>query len=141
METLLQSIGSNSDIATGSTTETTNKRRKNDKKPEKASGKVERYHGSSSGYYLVSDILSNNTEDDLKSNEGSNNQQHQRAYVLPSLNGGQDYRLRKVNINDDDLMVVRDTTADEEACQLADDGQETINEIVPRQILVALVHT
>ncbi|CEP08325.1 hypothetical protein [Parasitella parasitica] len=113
-------------------------------------GKVVRYHGSSSGYYLVGNILDNSN-----SSSTSDSNQHEtstaqdtiesdrlrKVYVVPSFNGGQDIRLRRVNADDDDLMVVRDTTADEEAFQLADDGQEAIDDLIPRSVLTRLVHT
>ncbi|KAI8981730.1 fungal-specific transcription factor domain-containing protein, partial [Mycotypha africana] len=108
-------------------------------------GKVVRYHGSSSGYYLMSNLLSNNNEkeegrvhDEVDPPMGDKN----KVYYVPSLNGGgENVRLRRLNVDDDDLMVVRDATADEEALQIADDGQEPIEQIIPGTILTALVHT
>jgi hypothetical protein len=155
MEKLLKSIGSDDDTVRESANPANKKRKKEhatsvqdntipSDKPQLTSqtvrGKVVRYHGSSSGYYLVGNILSDNNHE-LVLDEESDDQQQQKVYVVPSFNNGQNYRLRRMNVNDDDLMVVRDTTADEEACQLAADGQETINEIVPRQVLTSLVHT
>lgn len=104
-------------------------------------GKVVRYHGSSSGYYLVGNILDSSQQEDLPSEDTMDSDRVRKVYVVPSLNGGEDVRLRRMNVDDDDLMVVRDTTADEEACQEADDGQETIDDIIPRPVLTSLVHT
>ncbi|CAO0798098.1 unnamed protein product [Mucor circinelloides] len=109
--------------------------------PDPNKGKVVRYHGSSSGYYLVGNILDSSQQEDLPSENTMNSNRVRKVYVVPSLNGGEDVRLRRMNVDDDDLMVVRDTTADEEACQQADDGQETIDDIIPRPVLTSLVHT
>ncbi|KAL9547989.1 hypothetical protein MBANPS3_005905 [Mucor bainieri] len=111
--------------------------------PDPKRGKVVRYHGSSSGYYLVGNILDSSQQEDLPSSEDAqdSSERVRKVYVVPSYNGGEDIRLRRMNVDDDDLMVVRDTTADEEACQQADDGQETIDDIIPRSVLTSLVHT
>lgn len=89
--------------------------------------KVVRYHGSSSGYYIVGDIL---TTDEKNVTE------------LPAvISGDEPYRIRRMNETDNDLMVVRDTTADEEASQIAIDQQEDSDCNIPKSVLIALVHT
>lgn len=123
-----------------------------------AKAKVVRYHGSSSGYYLVGNILSNE-ENAEKTNAANNDpasqiipqqQQQQQEVeegteekqkVIVVYNGRESYRLRRMNLNDNDLMVFRDATADEEAIQMAVDEQESIDDIVPRPVVEALVHT
>ncbi|KAI8356184.1 fungal-specific transcription factor domain-containing protein [Blakeslea trispora] len=110
-------------------------------------GKVYRYHGSSSGYYLVGDILSNNRDEEGAAVVSESTEQPQqrgsnpkKMYIVPSFNKpNSNYRLRRVNMDDDDLMIIRDTTADEEAVQLEDDKQETIECIMPKSVLNALV--
>ncbi|KAI9348874.1 fungal-specific transcription factor domain-containing protein [Pilaira anomala] len=89
--------------------------------------KVVRYHGSSSGYYIVGDIL---TTDEKNVTE-----------VPAVISGDEPYRIRRMNETDDDLMVVRDTTADEEASQIAIDQQEDNDCNIPKSVLIALVHT
>ncbi|KAI9471854.1 MAG: fungal-specific transcription factor domain-containing protein [Benjaminiella poitrasii] len=108
-------------------------------------GKVVRYHGSSSGFYLMGNILSDSHDklhEAQKDSTGSiENDQQRKVYIIPSINGNQQYRFRRMNMDDDDFMVVRDATADEEAVQEADDGQEMIDNIIPRSLLVFLVNS
>ncbi|KAI8331799.1 fungal-specific transcription factor domain-containing protein [Choanephora cucurbitarum] len=111
-------------------------------------GKVYRYHGSSSGYYLVGDILSSDKDEEDSATEqtdtfqaGQTGSGQKKVYIVPSFtNSNSNYRLRRVNMDDDDLMIIRDTTADEEAVQLEDDKQETIEGIMPKPVLNGLVH-
>lgn len=114
---------------------------------QNSKSKVVRYHGSSSGYYLVGSILSKDESEDapeeqsIEYTSSTTPYEKQKVVVFPSYNGRESYRLRRMNVNDNDLMVVRDATADEEACQIADDEQEMIDDVVPRSVLKALVHT
>jgi hypothetical protein len=80
--------------------------------------KVVRYHGSSSGYYLMGNILSNQEEEE-EEQEPQQPTIEEDPKVFTINSGPNTYRLRRVNQNDDDLMVVRDLTADEDACQSA----------------------
>lgn len=104
-------------------------------------GKIVRYHGSSSGYYLVGNILDSSQQEEELAQDVDEVERSQKVYVVPSFNGGENFRLRRMNVDDDDLMVVRDTTAAEEAFQQADDDQETIDDIIPLSVLTKLVHT
>lgn len=103
-------------------------------------GKVVRYHGSSSGYYIVGNILCSE-ETPEASTPTDSPVDNEKVFVVPSDNGRETYKLRKMNVDDNDLMIVRDTTADEDACQIADDEEEALEDIVPRPVLNALVHT
>ncbi|KAF7727025.1 hypothetical protein EC973_008139 [Apophysomyces ossiformis] len=98
--------------------------------------KVIRYHGSSSGFYMVDSILSAQKEDGKGTAGGKS---PETAAVLQTPNGI--CRLRKMNIYDDDLMVVRNMTDAEDADQIATDKQESIENLVPRQVLTSLIHT
>ena len=117
------------------------------------------YHGSSSGYYLLGSILSNGKEHESpgsrhgeESNDatqsGPKDEQHSERQssstvetkhtLIPTSKGI--YRLRRMNVYDDDLMVVRDVTEAEKSNQIAVDQQETINNVViDRQVLEGLV--
>ncbi|KAI7901015.1 fungal-specific transcription factor domain-containing protein [Cokeromyces recurvatus] len=105
---------------------------------DKHRGKIVRYHGSSSGLYLMDNILSTSHDESQETQGGD---KEGKMYIVASLNGKQQYRFKRMNVDDDDLMIVRDTTADEEAVQLADDGQETVDSIIPRSLLIYLVNT
>ncbi|KAI7896022.1 fungal-specific transcription factor domain-containing protein [Mucor mucedo] len=103
-------------------------------------GKVVRYHGSSSGYYIVGNILS--SEEAPESSASTDvPRDASKVLIVPSIDGRESFKLRQMNVSDNDLMVVRDTTADEDACQIADDEEEALDDIVPRPILDALVQT
>ncbi|KAI8376291.1 caspase domain-containing protein [Radiomyces spectabilis] len=121
--------------------------------------KIIRYHGSSSGFYIVGDILnskegepSNGPErqsptsgthetavgESQQSVPAEKDGENSKLFTIPSNQGT--YRLRRMNVYDDDLMVVRDTTDAEHASQLASNEQETINYVIPRRVLEALVY-
>lgn len=108
-------------------------------------GKVVRYHGSSSGYYIVGNILSSDDAPESSNTTATPNNNgminNDTVLVVPSVNGSASFKLRQMHVKDNDLMVVRDTTADEEACQMADDEEDALDDIVPKPILDALVQT
>lgn len=112
------------------------------------SNKVVRYLGSASGYYLMRNMLS---PDNNKGGRSSVQQQSGTAaaannavpstsepvFAFPDKNGK--CRIRKVDLFDDDLVMVRDTTEAENASQLTIEKQEQSEDFVPREILAALV--
>lgn len=108
-------------------------------------GKVIRYHGSSSGYHLVENIFSSaeaqrsgNTSVDHTALSAKEQNEKSNEFCLPSANGQGTYRIKKLDMNDDDLMVVRDTTADEEALRTAADNQESMDDVIPRSVVLEL---
>lgn len=103
-------------------------------------GKVFRYHGSSSGYYIVGNILSNE-ESGEPSDPTDPPRDNEKVIVVPSPDGRETFKLRQMNMNDNDLMVVRDTTANEDACQIAEDKEDALEDLVPKAVLDALIHT
>ncbi|RCH91972.1 hypothetical protein CU098_009074, partial [Rhizopus stolonifer] len=131
MERLLRNIGSDNSETMVKKDDTTvaeeGKKEEAPKEINSTKGKVIQYHGSSSGYYLVGNILSSD-----------NDTNRREVYNLPPLaNDEASYLIRRMNADDNDLMVVRDATADDEAF----DDQEAIDDIIPRSVLEALVHT
>ncbi|CAO3698008.1 unnamed protein product [Rhizopus stolonifer] len=108
-------------------------------------GKIIRYHGSSSGYHLVENIFSSaesqkpeSTSVDHTNFSAKEQNEQSNELCLPSVNGQGTYRIRKLDMNDDDLMVVRDTTADEEALRTATDNQESMDDVIPRSVVLEL---
>lgn len=137
MESLLKNLASDDDVVISYAT-----RQNLDEEARarlKHRSKYMRYHGSSSGYHLVGDMFQTNSDQDSVKEDGEEEQQP--LYVVRSFNGKPDYRMRRVNSDGDDFMVVRDATADEIAAQQAEDTLETIDDLVPRSVLTALIYT
>jgi hypothetical protein len=65
----------------------------------------------------MGNILSNQEEEEEQESQQPTIEEDPKVFTINS--GPNTYRLRRVNQNDDDLMVVRDLTADEDACQSA----------------------
>ncbi|KAG1507865.1 hypothetical protein G6F47_005754 [Rhizopus delemar] len=132
-----------------SATEESMKRKRVDIEPTpgmERKGKVIRYHGSSSGYHLVGNIFSSaeTQESDTTGNHSTvileSKEETPKEFRIPSVYGNKTYRLRKLDLNDDDLMIVRDATADEEATRIAADTREVIDDLIPRSVIVSLVN-
>lgn len=97
--------------------------------PEK---QVMRYHGSSSGYYLMGNMFK---EGQAGSSSSAGNNDDQRYRI--ALNRGKTiYQIRKMNQDDNDLILVRDATDMENQMSAKDASKE---ELVPPQVMRALI--
>ncbi|KAI7870984.1 fungal-specific transcription factor domain-containing protein [Spinellus fusiger] len=121
---------------------------------KKCLSKIVRYHGSSSGFYLVGNILSkpsgpkdNNspttstvsTLSNFPVNNPPNYSIIQQTKSVSGVPEYSDYRLRKLNAFDEDLLVVRDATEAEKAYQVEFNQHEAIYQDLLRPMVYSLV--
>lgn len=106
-------------------------------------GKIVRYLGSSAGYHLVSNIFSSasadNQEEDAMPIMDTRDEQP-KVFHIPFFNKKNAFRIKAVRTNDDEFVVVRDTTEDEEAERLEADGQEIVDAFIPRSLISNLIY-
>ncbi|KAI8888422.1 hypothetical protein K501DRAFT_240329 [Backusella circina FSU 941] len=103
--------------------------------------KIVRYLGSSSGYYLVSDILDSKESDGgdkMTPAEVAAAENQRRSSLIQTENLGP-VRFRKINVDDDDVLFVRDKTLEEHVDQLQTDKRDLDESIASKAVLDELV--
>ncbi|KAI8077365.1 fungal-specific transcription factor domain-containing protein [Gilbertella persicaria] len=135
METLLEKINSNGDSNSNQDTHSSEETHKEATVALPNSvehSKVVRYLGSSSGYYLMKNILTTENEEIVEIKQDS-----RRPSLRDEFAGTT--RLRNINVNDDDIMVVRDKTLAEHVDQLKTERLDFKDDIGPKSLIDKLV--
>ncbi|KAI8390155.1 caspase domain-containing protein, partial [Blakeslea trispora] len=127
MESLLENINSSTNLETQNEKLITEVQTTNEK------SKIVRYLGSSSGYYLVKNIL---TTDDQDMAEVKEDQQRRASLQDDNVSS---FRFRNINVDNDDIMYVRDTTLAERVDQLQADRLDFKEDIAPKAFIDKLV--